>query len=437
MGDSMLKKRNMYLIIVFITALVIGVGYAILNSNLNIAGSTKVKDNIWNIHFENVNVTSGSVSAPTPTINNGTNVTYTLTLNNPGDFYEFTVDVKNSGTIDAMIGSISNTGLTTEQKKYMDYTATYSDGIDIEEKQELKANKKETIKVRVEFKKDIDASDLPSENQTLNLTLNMNYVQRNNTSKIVRNIVCKRATILHTEVCNYQDGCANSGAGYNIGDTITYGMLGTTDALSPGDAFDCDVNKDGTYNANTERFYYVTDLDTDSNYAVLIYYNNVSGGEPNNTTSYAYDSSNTPRSNGPVTLLSQLPTTSQWNNVSLSSTTRKIKDETGGECIDFSYAGYAARLLTMQEVQRACNIVSIGTYTTGELDTCKYLLENTKYSNGSLKYGWLLENPHSSFYNLVWDVNGSDRSIYDNYSSDDSYDGVRPAIEVPKNKISY
>ena len=88
------KKRNMYLIIVFVTALLIGVGYAILNSSLNITGSTKIKDNIWDVHFENVNVTSGSVSAPTPSISNGTNVTYTVTLNQPGDFYEFTVDVK-------------------------------------------------------------------------------------------------------------------------------------------------------------------------------------------------------------------------------------------------------------------------------------------------------------------------------------------------------
>lgn len=41
-----------------------------------------------------------------------------------------------------------------------------------------------------------------------------------------------------------------------------------------GDAFDCNVNGDGTYNQVTESFYYVTDLD--SNTVVLVYYNNVS-----------------------------------------------------------------------------------------------------------------------------------------------------------------
>ena len=42
--------------------------------------------------------------------------------------------------------------------------------------------------------------------------------------------------------------------------TITYGKLGTQGILSSGDAFDCDVNGDGIYDATTERFYYVTDL---------------------------------------------------------------------------------------------------------------------------------------------------------------------------------
>ena len=138
--------------------------------------------------------------------------------------------------------------------------------------------------------------------------------------------VCKRATTLHEEPCDRTDamGCK---AVAEDSTTITYGSLGTEGTLTPGDAFDCDVNKDGEYNSETERFYYVSDLDTDNNYGVLAYYNNVSGGEPNNTAKYAYDSSNNPRVNGPITLLPQLPTTEQWKNVSLKSTTRKIKDE--------------------------------------------------------------------------------------------------------------
>ncbi|MBQ2640159.1 MAG: hypothetical protein IJF92_05330 [Bacilli bacterium] len=429
------KKRNMYLLIVFVVALVIGIGYAILSNNLNIAGSTNIKDNTWNIHFENLNVTSGSVSATTPTISNGTNITYTVTLDKPGDYYEFSVDVKNAGSIDAMISGISNTGLTSEQKKYMTYSATYDSGVDIAEKQELKANSKERIRVTVRYRYDINVSDLPSEEKVLNLTLNMNYVQKNDTAVTINNPTCRRATTLHTETCNNENGCASTGAGYNIGDKITYGNLGTAGTLAGGDAFDCDVNGDREYNSETERFYYVNSLDTDNNYGVLIYYNNVSEGEPNEAATYAYDSENAPRDNGPVTLLPQLPSTTQWKNVSLSNQTRKIKDQNGAEYIDFTYTGRAARLLTYQEVVSACGTGTSS--STGYLDSCKYMLENTKYSNSSLKYGLWLENISSNnAYNAMY-VHGSNRRINNYGSSSNGVLGVRPIIEVEKSNISY
>ena len=78
-------------------------------------------------------------------------------------------------------------------------------------------------------------------------------------------IICKRATTLHTEKCTQTDGSMFcSGAGYTTSgskgtNTITYGNLGTTGSLNSGDAFDCDVNGDGEYNSDTERFYYVSD----------------------------------------------------------------------------------------------------------------------------------------------------------------------------------
>lgn len=409
------KNRNMYLLIVFAVALVLGVGYAILTSNLDILGNTTIKDNVWDVHFENIQITSGSVEASTPTIQNGTNITYTVTLNQPGDYYEFTVDAKNVGTVDAMIDSVSNTGLTTAQKKYMNYTATYDSNLSLAEKQVLKAGKKERIRVKVEFKKDINASDLPTEANVLNLSLNMNYVQKDSTAIALNHPKCKRATTLHTDGTN------------------TYGNIGTTGTFTAGDAFDCDVNKDGEYNTETERFYYVTDLSSNSNYKILVYYNNVSEGSPTSTAYAAYGSSS-PTENGPVTAKTHLPTTTQWKNVALSNTTRTITGDTGTEYVEFSYAGAAARLLTSQELASACGTWSY--FTTGYLDSCNYLLENTKYSNDSYVSGYWLETPSSYNLSNVWTVYGSQRSITMTGPYSNGY-GVRPVIEVPKSKISY
>ena len=429
------KKRNIYITIAIVTILLIGLGYAFLTSNLNIIGNTNINKNTWGVEFENVQVTSGSVEATTPQISNKTTVNYTVTLDKPGDYYEFTVDASNKGSIDAMIDSVSNTGLTTEQKKYLTYNATYTSGKEISKKQELKAGSKEKIQVRVEFKKDITAEDLPSENQQLNLTFTIEYVQADDSAEPTNQPICKRATTLHEETCERtdSDGCKAVSGDEN---TITYGSLGTEGTLVAGDAFDCDVNGDGIYNSSNERFYYVTSLDTDSNYGVLIYYNNVSGGSPSNNTYYAYDTSEKPRENGPATAVQQLPTTSGWKNVRLSNTTRKIKAENGTEYIDFSYEGYSARLLTTQEVNSACNI-TVGSYDTGELDTCKYLLENTEYSSNTPAYGWWLENPHSSMSTYVWRVIGYFRGVGINVASNSGRDGVRPAIEVLKSKVSY
>ena len=254
--------------------------------------------------------------------------------------------------------------------------------------------------------------------------------------------VCKRATTLHTEICT-QTSSYCSGAGYTASGskgttTITYGNLGTTGTLTSGDAFDCDVNGDGTYDANTERFYYVSDLDSET--AVLIYYSNVTGGEPNNTTTYAYNSSNV-NNKGPVTAVKQLPTITQWKNVSLKNTSRQITNETGttttsaGDISTFDYTGYAARLLTYQEMKNGCNGAMIT--SGGVLDSCNYLIENTHYSNSSLTYGYWLETPRSSQSSYAWYVYGQTRNVNIHYTNNASYYGVRPAIEVLKSEISY
>ena len=51
--------------IIAILILSIGIGYAYLTSNLSITGSTRVNANIWDIHFNNIQVDSGSVSLVT------------------------------------------------------------------------------------------------------------------------------------------------------------------------------------------------------------------------------------------------------------------------------------------------------------------------------------------------------------------------------------
>ena len=260
--------------------------------------------------------------------------------------------------------------------------------------------------------------------------------------------ICKRATILHTEECLQTDTtyfC--SGAGYTTNgskgtSTITYGNLGTIGTLSSGDAFDCDVNGDGIYDSSTERFYYVSDYYNTStksfedDTAVLVYYNNVSSGNSNNSNLYAYDSSGE-NFHGPRTAISQLPTTKQWDNVSLKNTSRAILNEKETYSNDFSYTECSSRVLTTQEVNKSCNITT-GSFNYGELDSCNFLIENTNYSSDNIKNtGFWLESPYSGDSVHVWYITSKQREQSYRGSADDTGIGIRPAIEVSKTNIEY
>ncbi len=430
------NKTQVYLLLIFSLALLIGVGYAALSATLNINGQITINKASWNIHMEDISVTSGSVTATTtPTLDDAkTTVSFSVTLTNPGDFYEFTVKEVNKGTIDAMVSTISKTGLTVTQAKYLDYTVTYDSGLELAQNQILKSGNSEYLRVKVAFKKDVTASDLPTADSTLNLNFSLSYQQAESNAVTLAHPTCKRATVLHTEICNKQYGCL----AHKTGDVITYGNLGTTGTLTSGDAFDCDVNGDGVYDPNAERFYYVSGKDGDdaSDYVALLYYDSLTDGD---TYTFAYNSEAATSTDyyGPVTAIKQLPTTKQWKNVKLSNTTRNIIDEKGTVRVNnFSYSGYAARLLTAQEVNRGCGI-AVGNQGYGQLKKCMYLVEQTNYSgNSNNSSGIWLETPSSTGIYVYGIFSNSLDSYSYPITTSDTF-SIRPVIEVEKANISY
>lgn len=376
------KVNKPLLYFVFFIFASVTVGYAALSTTLSITGKGTLSKNSWDIHFENLVIVGNGASAVTtaPTIDSTkTKVSFNITLSKPGDSYEFTVDAVNKGTIDAMLSGFSATSLTTDQQKYLTYTVTYSDGATISTKDYLKKGTSETIRVRVRFKDDLSATDLPSSAETLNLTATFVYVQADSTAKerAKPSILCIR------------DNTA------------------TSEDLMLGDKLYCDVNGDGTYNESTEIFYYLKDLDSDSTSAVLIY-NNVTSSDY-----VAYSKTNT--LNGPTIASKYLPTISEWPNVSLTKAIRDIKSQDSDFIIKgFNYSGYAARLPSLSEVESCANESNCP--ITGVI-----WLETPKTQSNAL----YLFAP-SLGYNQI---------RYDDVTSLTA--SVMPVIEVPKSRISY
>ncbi len=83
-------------------------------------------------------------------------------------------------------------------------------------------------------------------------------------------------------------------------------------------------------------------------------------------------------------------------------------------------------------------VLKAGHWITGELDTCNYLMENTKYSNAdNTAWAWWFENPRFGNSDIAWLVSGGTRRVNPDDVSLVGDVGVRPAIEVSKSNIEY
>ena len=247
------RKQNIKLLALALI-LLLGIGFAAIATQLKIEGTLDVAKTSWDVHLENVSITPGSVTAnPAPTTDevnkNTTEIAYSMSFNKPGDFYEFTVDMVNSGTIDAMVDSVSNllyenNGTTLKTlPAYLESTVTYADGITIEQNHYLKKNTTEKIKVRVEFKKDINISDLPSSSSdTMKFIFKADYKQADNNARKIDRIAVGEYISLVPDVQTYSVPATLTG--YDSDQTINPSELNLWRVI--------DIHSDGSFDAVSE-----------------------------------------------------------------------------------------------------------------------------------------------------------------------------------------
>ena len=183
-------RKTLYIVlsIVMVSVLTLTVVYAALSTTLQINGQAEVSAANWDIHLDNVVLNSSSATTTAPTITDSKTATFSTTLTKPGDFYEFTIDIVNNGSIDAMIDSVTKTPeLSDTQKKYLNYIVEYQNGEEITTKQIVSKNSYVRLLVKVEFRKDISALDLPTTSETLDLAFTVNYTQADSTGTSVPN----------------------------------------------------------------------------------------------------------------------------------------------------------------------------------------------------------------------------------------------------------
>ena len=192
----MVKERNMQVVVIVVLAvaiLVMSVGFAVTsyNSNLQLTNSqATISTSKWEVVFDpsSINVTPSSVSSTTPSVT-GSTVSFNALLTEPGDFYEFTVDVKNNGTFDADLDTIT---LTQQEDRSSGVLANYfkyevvidgqtytpeTGSHNVKGTHPLASGEKETVTFRVTYVQPDNSSDLPSSTVNVTLTASLQYLQ--------------------------------------------------------------------------------------------------------------------------------------------------------------------------------------------------------------------------------------------------------------------
>lgn len=180
----MRQERGLQTVVIGVLAVVIlvmSVGFAAFSTTLNINGTATFTAAKWDVHFVPESLTETStIKATTKNLTN-TQATFTVTLPSPGSTYSFEVDVKNYGTLNAALKSITLSSLTAAQQEYITYTVNYA-GTDYTQSTSglniaLAPNETQTAKVTVtvNYVYPENATDLPTTDQEVTLTAALNY----------------------------------------------------------------------------------------------------------------------------------------------------------------------------------------------------------------------------------------------------------------------
>ena len=431
------SKKNK-LVLLLILVLMISVGYAAIATTLKINGTSIAKGQGWSVFWSNVNVTEGSVTgtnvtnAPTTVGTTTTEVEFAVTLPEPGDYYEFTIDAVNAGTIDAMIAEngilnkvYSDSGYTTETTlpKALNYTITYADGTEIAAKHLLAKKSGNTpttqkYKVRVEYRNDeeINPSDLDKDNdKTYYFKFEVTYVQADSTATDVNPV-----------------------------NVITYVKRQTEGQITPGDIIRI---------GNNEEFYVINSNSTKT--ALLSKYNllvgnivedySITGTYSESNEGYGMQSSEVVGfvdAGGSYKGSTSFSSTNYWdNNDTLISPYNANGASYSGSPYPYVYDenssiyqyisgenGYVNKL----KQTGAPSTITGRLLSYEEADSAKTVKDNgTSIINNGSSY-WLGSAARS---NNIWTVGSNSNDFLRNSPNMATFGGVRPVIEIPTSEI--
>ena len=442
------RRKKIYALILL---LVITIGYALISTTLKINGVAGIKSNQWDIHWENVQPNQQStVTTQTPQITeNRTKVSYEVNLELPGDFYEFTVDAKNDGTINAKILDIRHnvylsTDLehTTTLPSYIKYSIVYDGTEDAPAIGDILASgDKQTYRIRIEY--DPLATTLPGSDTTYKIIDEIDYGQTKEEPEQTGFVATPRECTGNS--CLPTTGCGSIGDEFCIGEECFNMITCTNDKAILLAKYNLLVGNTCTnYNSCTS-----------------IPTNTEGYGKQSNTALGVDNYPNEYPSTGTIAFSN----TSYWfGNVGPEGSGKKYKGTvsySNEDIEEYEYGNYpyvvdensylyqylvdydqilkdlgapstiVTRLLDMQEADTYFGCNSGSCLNTGIDDTNRRFILNTSFWTGSSP-----ESDTHEVYSGIFAIdrgNGcSSNAINNNYAN-----GIRPVIEIATSAIAY
>ena len=175
--ESERKSKGIIIGVLCAVIVFMSIGFAALSSQLTINGNATISDT-WNVQITNIEKKEGSTGAtatsdPTYT---ATTANFNVSLKEPGDYAIYTVTVKNTGSLDAVLTRITEAegeGGSAAIKYTVTPAAGSEQGSDLP-----KTTGTHTFDVKVEYLSTAVGENAPEANASKSLTVTLDYNQK-------------------------------------------------------------------------------------------------------------------------------------------------------------------------------------------------------------------------------------------------------------------
>ncbi len=172
------ERKSKGIIIGVLCAVIVcmSIGFAVLSSQLTITSGATISDT-WNVQITQIakkEASSGATESATP-IHTATTATFNVSLKEPGDYAIYTITVANTGSLDAVLKTITQSE-GSGGSSAIKYTVTPGSG---STQGSTLANETgiHTFDVKVEYLSSATGSSAPTAGANKTLTVTLDYEQ--------------------------------------------------------------------------------------------------------------------------------------------------------------------------------------------------------------------------------------------------------------------